>query len=105
ETEAVGAFLAGGTGAFAAGFSTQWMRRSDLGTTAADFRKYTFGAGVSTDSNLSLGAALNFFGSGEDAALDGLYTWDVGLMWRPSTHLGFGLRVRDLNRPFFRDAN
>lgn len=105
ETEAVGAFLAGGTGAFAAGFSTQWMRRSDLGPTAEDFRKYTFGTGVSTGSNLSLGAALNFFGSGEDAALDGLYTWDLGLMWRPSAHLGFGLRVRDVNQPFFRDAN
>src|SRR5690554_6172956 len=105
ETEAVGAFLAGGTGAFAAGFSTQWMRRSDLGMTAADFRKYTFGAGVSTDSNLSLGAALNFFGSGEDPTLDALYSWDLGLMWRPSAHLGFGLRVRDLNQPFLGNPN
>ncbi|AWV90316.1 signal peptide peptidase SppA [Bradymonas sediminis] len=101
SNEGVGAFLAGGTGAFAAGFSTQWMSRSDLGYRARDFRKYTFGAGVSTGSNLSLGAALNFFGSSDDAALDELMSWDLGLMWRPSANLGFGVRVRDLNQPYF----
>lgn len=101
SNEGVGAFLAGGTGAFAAGFSTQWLRRSDLGAAAADFRKYTFAAGVSTGSNLSVGTALNFFGSSQDPALDALYSWDLGLMWRPSTHLGFGVRLRDLNQPFW----
>ena len=105
SNEAVGAFLAGGTGAFAAGFSTQWLRRSDLGATATDFRKYTFAGGVSTGSNLSLGAALNFFGSSQDPTLDALYGWDLGLMWRPSTHLGFGLRLRDLNQPFWGNPN
>lgn len=102
NNEGVGAFLAGGTGAFAAGFSAQSIDRNDLGATASSYRKYTFGAAVSTASNLSLGGALNFFGSSNEPQLDDLMSWDLGLMWRPWEHLGFGLRVRDVNQPFFR---
>jgi protease-4 len=102
--EGVGVFLAGGNGTFGGGFSVEWLDRGDLGAASSEYRKYTFGAALSSDSNLSFGAAFNFFGSSRNETLDDLTSWDLGMMWRPSENLGFGLRARDLNQPFFQPA-
>jgi protease-4 len=100
EPEGGGLFLAGGTGTLGAGFGVQWLDRPELGPQRSDYRKYTLGAGLSTDENFSFGAAFNFFGSADSEPLDDLTSWDVGMMWRPGEHVGFGLRARDLNQPF-----
>ncbi len=105
DSEGVAAFLAGGTGRIGGGLGVQWLDRPVLGVNNKDYRKYTLGAGVSTASNVSLGAAFNFFGSSDNKQLDDLTSWDVGLMWRPSDNVGFGLRVRDLNQPFLNDTH
>jgi protease-4 len=97
-------FLAGGSGSFGAGFGVQWLNRPELGPDLKDYRKYSFGLGVSTVTNLALGVALNVFGSANSERLDSLATWDVGLQWRPLQVLGISWRTRDLNRAFIADG-
>lgn len=97
-------FLAGGTGAVGAGFGVQWLNRPELGPDLKDYRKYTFGLGISTVTNLAFGAALNVFGSTNSERLDDLASWDLGVQWRPTDALGFSWRTRDLNRPFIADG-
>ncbi|WP_168211018.1 signal peptide peptidase SppA [Persicimonas caeni] len=100
QPEGTGLFLAGGNGTIGAGFGLQWLDRPQLDVDFSDYRKYTFGLGLSTEENFSFGFAYNFFGSSDSELLDDLDSWDVGLMWRPSANVGFGLRARDLNQPF-----
>jgi protease-4 len=103
--EGSGLFLAGGTGSIGGGFSVQWLDRPELGPLHSDYRKYTFGAGLSTEENFSFGAAFNFFGSSDSQKLDDLTSWDVGVMWRPGEHVGFGVRTRDINQPFLNEGD
>lgn len=100
ETEGGGLFLAGGTGRLGGGFGVQWLDRPDLTEQQSEYRKYTLGAAISTDLNLSFGAAYNFFGSGDSKQIDELSSWDAGVQWRPSENVGFGFHARDINRPF-----
>ena len=93
-------FLAGGSGSIGAGFGIQWVNRPDLGPDLKDYRKYTFGLGFSTVTNLAMGMALNIFGSSKSERLDDLASWDLGLQWRPTDTVGVSWRTRDLNRPF-----
>lgn len=100
ETEGGGLFFAGGTGTFGGGFAVQWLDRPDLTEQQSEYRKYTLGGAISTESNFSIGAAYNFFGSSDSRQLDELSSWDMGVQWRPSENVGFGFHARDLNRPF-----
>ncbi|MGM0557767.1 MAG: signal peptide peptidase SppA [Myxococcota bacterium] len=99
-----GLFLAGGTGNLGAGFGVQWLNRPELGVDLKDYRKYSFGLGFSTVTNLAMGVALNFFGSANSERLDSLATWDLGLQWRPLQVLGVSWRTRDLNRAFIAEG-
>lgn len=95
-----GLFVAGGSGTVGAGFGVQWLNRPELGPDLKDYRKYTFGLGISTITNLAFGVALNVFGSTTSERLDDLAAWDVGVQWRPTDTVGVSWRTRDLNRPF-----
>src|SRR5699024_2705156 len=92
-----------GNGFLGVGFGLEGLERPTLGELSADYRKYTLAAAIGSESNVSLGAAFNFFGSNEDEQLNALTTWDIGLMWHASRYLGFGFHMRDLNQPFYRD--
>ncbi|MFW5967844.1 MAG: signal peptide peptidase SppA [Persicimonas sp.] len=102
DPEGVGGFLATGNGAFGMGFAAQWLDRPGFAYHEAvnDYRKYTLGAALSGGSDLSLGLAYNFFGSGDSQSLDDLSSWDAGIQWRPSEIWGFGFHARDFNQPF-----
>ncbi len=86
----LGSSLPGGLGA---GFSMEWMRGRGL----PDYRKTSLGLALGS-RRLSLGAAWHGFSS-EDAALDRLSSFDLGLTLRPSRLLSVGAVVRDLNAP------
>ena len=86
----LGTSLLGGLGA---GFSMEWMRGRGL----PDYRKTSLGLALGSDS-LSLGVAYHGFSS-DDAALDKLSSFDLGLTARPSRLLSVGAVVRDVNAP------
>ena len=99
-----GLFMAGGTGSLGVGFGVQWLNRPELGPDLKDYRKYSFGLGFSTVSNLAFGLALNMFGNANSERLDSLATWDLGLQWRPLQVLGVSWRTRDINRGFIAEG-
>lgn len=98
-------FFAGGSGSFGGGFSVQWLDRPELGAEMAEYRKYSLGAALSSEKNMSVGAAFNFFGSSDSEVLDDVTSWDLGFQWRPSQHVGFAAHIRDLNQPFLGDED
>lgn len=93
-------FLAAGTGSFGAGFGVQWLHRPELGPERADYRKYTLGAALGSARTFSLGTGLNMYGSRDDERLNDLVTWDLGMQWRASEYIGFGLHARDFSASF-----
>lgn len=98
-------FLAAGTGSLGAGFGVQWLHRPELGPLRADYRKYTLGAAFGSARTFSLGLNYNFFGSRDDKRLNELSTWDLGMQWRPSQHLGFGFFARDFSSSYLDDEH
>ncbi len=93
-------FAAAGTGSFGGGFGIQWLHRPELGPKRADYRKYTLGLAAGSARTLSLGVNYNFFGSRDERQLNDLSTWDAGVQWRPSQHVGFGFFARDFSSSF-----
>lgn len=80
-------------GGLSAGLGMEWMRGRGL----PDYRKTSLGLALGS-RKLSLGATWHGFSS-EDAALDRLSSFDLGLTLRPSRLLSVGAVVRDLNAP------
>jgi protease-4 len=76
-----------------AGFSLEWLRGRGL----PDYRKTSFGLALGS-RRLSLGVGYHGFSS-DDAALDRLSGFDLGLTARPSRFLSVGAVVRDVNAP------
>jgi protease-4 len=97
------AFLGGGTGYVGGGLGVQFLNRPVRNSSHSPYRKYTFGVGFSSASNISFGTTYNFYGSGDFRPLDDLSSWDVGLQWRPTSYLGFGGVAKNLNQPFLTD--
>ncbi|MGZ3456903.1 MAG: hypothetical protein ACXU86_00180, partial [Archangium sp.] len=80
-------------GTLGAGFSLEWMRGHGL----PDYRKTSLGLALGS-GKLSLGVGYHNFAS-DDASLDRLATWDLGLTVRPARFLSVGAVVRDVNAP------
>ncbi len=80
-------------GGLSAGFSLEWLRGRGL----PDYRKTSFGLALGS-RRLSLGASYHGFTS-DDAALDRLSGFDLGLTVRPVRFLSVGAVVRDVNAP------
>ena len=82
-----------------AGLSFQWIRFNG----APSYRKTSYSLAFGGNT-VSLGATYNSFSSADDAAVDRLGTFDVGLMLRPFSVLSFGLAVKDLDGSRLRGA-
>jgi protease-4 len=80
-------------GGLSAGFSLEWLRGQGL----PDYRKTSFGLALGS-GKLALGAGYHGFSS-DDAALDRLSGFDLGLTVRPARFLSVGAVVRDVNAP------
>lgn len=103
QPEGMGLFIGAGNGVFGFGLGLEGVDRPELGELSSRYRKYTLAAAIGSESNVSFGGAFHFFGSNTDQILNELTSWDIGLMWRASKYLGFGLNLQDLNQPFFHD--
>ncbi|HEX8818622.1 MAG TPA: signal peptide peptidase SppA, partial [Archangium sp.] len=88
-----GLYLGSNLGGLGAGFSLEWLRGRGL----PDYRKTSFGLALGS-RRLSLGASYHGFSS-ENAALDRLSGFDLGLTLRPTRFLSVGAVVRDVNAP------
>ncbi len=63
-----------------------------------DYRRITWSASLGSNQ-LALGAAWHLFASSEDADLDRLSSWDLGLTLRPLRQLSIGAAWRNLGSP------
>ncbi len=61
--------------------------------------KVSWGHALRLSPALSLGFAWHTFSADEDAALDGIDTWDVGLQIRPWRWVAAGMAINDINTP------
>lgn len=86
----LGASLPFGLGA---GFSMEWMRGHGL----PDYRKTSLGLALGS-GRLSLGVGYHNLSS-DDASLDRISGYDIGLTVRPSRSLSVGAVIRDVNAP------
>lgn len=84
----------------AAGFSAQWLERSIDGSAPQTYQKYSFGLATRPSEFMSFGAAVNLFGSTDNIFLDGETSIDVGTQWHLGRHVGVGVALRSVNRPF-----
>jgi protease-4 len=75
------------------GYGLEWIRNQ----TEPDYRRASFGFSLGTDT-LALGATHHAFAS-EDASVDKLSSWDIGLSARPSRKFAYSVVARDINEP------
>ncbi|HYO52923.1 signal peptide peptidase SppA [Archangium sp.] len=88
-----GLYLGTALGGLGAGFSLEWMRGRGL----PDYRKTSFGLALGS-RRLSLGVGYHDLSS-DDAALNRLSGFDLGLTLHPTRFLSVGAVVRDVNAP------
>jgi protease-4 len=100
-----GIFTGVGGRFFGAGFSAQWLDRSIGGQSPQAYQKYTLGLASRPTEYMSFGASLNIFGSADNLFLDGKTSIDVGTQWHLGRHVGVGVALRSLNRPFLDGGN
>ncbi|HSP78178.1 MAG TPA: signal peptide peptidase SppA, partial [Myxococcaceae bacterium] len=86
----LGTTVLGGLGA---GLGVEWVRGRGL----PDYRKSSFGLALGSE-RLALGVAYNTFAS-DDARVDRLSSFDLGLTLRPARYLSLGAVVQDVNAP------
>jgi len=98
------AYAAAGTEWFGGGISLQWLDRSTPRTLVSPYQKFTLGSAIRPFDGFSAGVNLNMFGSLDRRKINQLTSLDLGVQWRPSPYLGFGLAAKDTNRPFFDSA-
>jgi len=82
------------------GFAIEWLRGRGRngGVGAPSRRRFTWS--LATGSKfLSLGAAYHVFSSSDNADLDALTSWDVGMSSRPSPYFSLGVAVQNVDRP------
>jgi protease IV len=75
------------------GYGLEWIHNE----TEPDYRRASFGFSLGTDT-LALGATHHAFAS-EDASIDKLSSWDIGLSARPSRKIAYSVVARDINEP------
>lgn len=97
-----GFFAGAGNDWIGGGFSVQMLDRPVLGDSRVAFQKYSLAGAIRPLDNWSIGAGFHSFGSGANRRLNELSSVDLGVQWRPSRRLGFGLALRDTNHPFLR---
>jgi protease-4 len=97
-----GLFVGAGGNWLAAGLGLQWLSRPALGPRFDSYQKYSFSTAIRPSESLSVGLGAHVFGSATNRQLQGQTGLDLGLQWRPSPYVGFGLALRDVNRPFLR---
>lgn len=93
-------FAGAGASWIGGGFGIQWLDRPSAAFSTAPYQKYTAAGALRPFDGWSLGLGLNFFGSGHDRRLNRLTSLDLGTQLRPTRFLGFGIALRDANRPF-----
>ncbi|MHB8418254.1 MAG: signal peptide peptidase SppA [Myxococcales bacterium] len=82
---------------FALGLSFEWIRPA-AGADWPSYRKTQLSAAWSPSRALSFGLAFEVYNSPE-AYLDGMTSWDAGVMFRPWSWFSAGLSVRDFDTP------
>jgi protease-4 len=86
------------------GFAIEWLRGHGSASGVAGAaggpsrRRFTWSLAAGSPL-LSLGAAYHVFSSGNNADLDALSSWDVGLASRPSRYFALGIAVQNVDRP------
>ncbi len=95
----VGVFWAGRLGAGGIGLGIEWLRpsRVRLAPDPGTPWRTTVASSLPLGRRAQLGFAWHHFG--DDGALGGVDTWDVGLSWRLGNRLALGAVVRDLATP------
>jgi protease-4 len=86
-----------------AGVSLEWIRPTN-GYSWWNYRKTHWTLAWSPDPSFSLGLALNVFSSNSPTGLcclNGVTSWDAGLILRPWSWLSLGASVRDFDTPTF----
>lgn len=96
----LGGQVLGDEGAVGVALGVEWLRPRGIAcdATAPCLRRTSLGVSAGTGS-FSLGASWHGFSSGEDAELDRLDTFDVGLTLRPTTWLSIAATAETLNAP------
>lgn len=96
-----GGLVAGQKAGFALAFSAEWIRPAGGGCSPAAPCLNRVSLGLAGGlPQFSYGAVYRWYGSAESSGINGLGTFDVGILTRPAPWLSFGALVQALNAPY-----